>query len=108
MTTSKIRFIGHAMKWRDKINGNTYHSVRITRCKDGAVIVAPFQYGYGDQYRYSALNAMLEAGWIPKKYGAPQTHGGNLVCLYERENNYPIHWTVEDGLKRDVVANGKI
>ena len=31
------------------------------------------------------------------------------LCFdYERENNYPILWTVSDGLKRECVANGKL
>ena len=50
----KLQFICQAVKWFDKVNGNTYHSVRITRTEDGAVVVGQFQYGYGDQYRYTA------------------------------------------------------
>lgn len=86
----KYQFSVNAVKWFDKVNGNTYHSVRCVRHSDGAVVVGQFQYGYGDQYQYTALNAMLETGWLPEKYGEKQPHGGNLVYLYERENNYPI------------------
>ena len=60
----KIRFICNAVKWWDKVNGNTYHSVRVTRVSDGKTIVglhAPYEYGYGDQYRYTALAAMENA-----------------------------------------------
>ena len=28
-----IKYIAHCKKWRDTINGNTYHSVRITNTK---------------------------------------------------------------------------
>jgi len=103
----KIRFVAHAAKWFDRVNGNTYHSVRVTRCSDGKTIYCPFQYGYGDQYRYTALTAMRAARWIPKRYGEVQASGGTRVGSYERENDYPILWTVTKGLKRDCVANGK-
>lgn len=97
----KIRFICNAVRWFDKVNGNTYHSVRITRIDDGVTIVNQFQYGYGDQYRHTALMAMAQAGWIPEKYKKEPYN-------FERENEYPIMWNVKDGLKRECVANGII
>ena len=99
---NKIKFIGNAVRWFDKVNGNTYHSVRITIVSDGKVLACPFQYGYGDQYRETALMEMFANKWMPKKYNV------NNRYLYERENNYPISWNVTDGLKRDCVANGII
>jgi hypothetical protein len=107
----QIKFTVIAKKWFDKINGNTYHSVRCIRCSDGAVVVGPFQYGYGEHYRYTALTEMWRSGWLPKEYQLEK----NSKCVltkslfdYERENNYPILWTVSEGLKRDCVANGKL
>lgn len=91
-----------AKKWFDKVNGNTYHSVRCIRHEDGAVCYGQFQYGYGDQYRYTALEAMLTAGWLPEGY-----QDRNDIFKFERENDYPIIWTVSEGLKRDCVANGQ-
>lgn len=52
----------------------------------------------GNSYRQTALKAMQKAKWIPK----------GDVWLFERENNYPIYWTCSEGLKKDVVAHGKI
>lgn len=98
----KIQFICQAVKWFDKVNGNTYHSVRITRTSDGAVIVGQFQYGYGEQYKHTAMIAMFEAGWLPEQYTEPVN-----MYRFERENNYPIYWIVTDGKKRDCVANGQ-
>ena len=98
---SKIKFVANAVRWFDKVNGNTYHSVNITRVGDGEKIVHPMTYGYGDAYRQSALNAMNIHAWLPEKYNEENLY------LYERENNYPIMWNVTDGLKRDCVANGK-
>ena len=103
----KIKFVATAARWFDRVNGNTYHSVSVVRSSDGATIHCQFQYGYGDQYRATALQAMLEAGWLPKKYSGHAASGLNTVWSYERENNYPILWNVTDGLKRDCVANGK-
>jgi hypothetical protein len=102
----KIKFHAYATRWFDKVNGNTYHSVRITRCKDSITIAVPFQYGYGDMYRQTALDAMEAAGWLPKKYTGEEANGSHKNYMYERENNYPILWNVSDGLKRDCVANG--
>ena len=107
-TQRQIKYAAHAARWFDKANGSTYHSVRITRADTGETIAAPMQYGYGDHYRQTALALMLDAGWIPAKYGEKLPHGGTLAYSYERENNYPILWTVSDGLKRDCVANGKV
>lgn len=98
----KIKFIARAARWFDRINGNTYHSVKITRVKDDKTIYCPMQYSYGEQYKTTALQAMAKAKFLPVKY-----RGENRQYLYERENNYPILWTVLDGLKRDCIANGK-
>jgi len=102
----KIKFAGYAVKWFDKVNGNTYHSVRITKCSTGEQIACQFQYGYGDQYSHTALVAMAKAKWLPVKYRGENYRGHPNYFSYEMENNYPIMWTVTDGLKRDCVANG--
>ena len=101
MAKRRIKFIGEGVKWFDKVNGNTYHSVVVTRCRDGARIHCPFEYGYGDQYKQTALDAMARAKWLPVKY-----RGRDSVFLYERENDYPIAWSVSHGLKRECVAHG--
>ena len=107
MSKRTIKFVCDAAKWFDKINGNTYHSVRITRCRDNAVIVGEFQYGYGDQYKQTALAAMVKAKWLPVKYRGEDDRGSQHSYLYERENNYPIKWNCSHSLKRDAIANGK-
>ena len=99
---TQILFIANACTWRDKVNGNTYHSVRITRCSDGEELLVPYQYGYGEHYRQSSREAMLKAGWLPNTYNKDNAY------LYERENDYPILWNVSDGLKRDCVSNGSL
>lgn len=108
MKPREIKFTVNACRWFDKVNGNTYNSTRITRTKDGKVIVTPFQYGYGEYYKQAALEAMEKAGWLPKKYIGQEPNGMKHCYNYERENNYPILWNVSDGLKRDCVANGTL
>lgn len=103
----KYKFTAYAARWFDRANGNTYHSVRVVRHEDGATIVCPFQYGYGDCYRQTALESMNRNGWIPSDYSGPGELGRAALYDFERENGYPILWSVSDGLKRDCVANGK-
>ena len=97
----KIKFVGIAVLWRDKVNGNTYHSVQIHDCETGKVYYCPFEYGYGDQYRHTALKAMVEFHLLPEKYNS------NNCYLYEMENDYPISWVCNHSTKRDCVENGK-
>jgi hypothetical protein len=103
---NKIKFVANAVRWFDKANGNTYHSVNITRIEDGATIHCPFTYGYGEHYKQTALKAMLENKWMKFNH-LPGGYTIETLHLYERENNYPIMWNVTDGLKRDCIANGK-
>ena len=100
----KIKFVVTAARWFDRANGNTYHSARAVRMSDGAVLLCPLQYGYGDQYRHTALVAMADAKWLPVKYRGRHDNGAALAMSYEMDNNHPIVWNVTDGRKRDAVA----
>lgn len=104
---NKIKFVATAVRWFDKVNGNTYHSVQITRVKDGKTIYCPITYGYGEHYQQTALEAMEKAKWLPKEYRGQSEYGYKKYYHYERENNYPIMWSVTNGFKRDCVANGE-
>ena len=103
MKERKIKFMTIVRKWVDRVKGNTYHSVQVVRCRDGSTIVVPFRYGHGEHYKQTALAAMAHAKWLPVKYRPIDSQFG-----YERENNYPILWTVSHGLKRDCIANGQL
>jgi hypothetical protein len=108
---NKIKYICNAVKWFDKISGNTYHSVRITKCSNGETIVGrngPYEYGYADQYRYTALDAMAHAKWLPVKFRGNHDSGYPKAGAYERESNYPIMWNVSTGLKKEMIQNGTI
>ena len=104
--TRNIKFVCTAVKWFDKVNGNTYHSVKVERMRDGKILFGrPMEYGYGDQYRYTALDLMVGDKWIPPKYRGRHENGIKTSYLYERENNYPIVWNVRDGLKKEMINN---
>lgn len=98
----KILFVANVCLWRDRTYGNTYHSVRVTRCADGFEIVCPFTYGYGDHYKQTALEAMAGAGWLPARYCE-----GTEYMSYPRENEYPISWNTWEGTSSECKAHGK-
>jgi len=110
----KILFVCNAIKWFDRLNGNTYHSVRVTRTRDNKTITAPYSYGYGDSYQTTALELMFNANWFKnyKRKGDNLPVGNNYTIhslyMFERENNYPIMWNCSNGLKRDMIANSKM
>ena len=109
----QIKFVVIGKKWFDKANGNTYHSVRCVRCSDAAVVVAPFQYGYGSQYEQTALETMFDAGWFKhyrQKSKPREGYKFTKASLFrlEQENNYPILSIVSYGLKQECVDNGRL
>ena len=111
MKPRKIKFVCNAVRWFDKVNGNTYHSVRITKVSTGETIVGhhpPYQYGYEEAYRQTALETMIDKKWLPVKYRGRHENGYPIYMSYEQENNYPILWNVSDSLKREMIANGTL
>ena len=63
-----IDIIVTAKEWRDKTYGNSYFSAQIESTKDSKVYRLPYQYGYGDQYRYEAVKKLQEEGEIVLNY----------------------------------------
>jgi hypothetical protein len=57
----KYLYTIHGKLWFDKVNGNTYCSGRITRHSDGASVEYGREYGYGDQYKYIAIDRAIKA-----------------------------------------------
>lgn len=59
------------LKWWDAINGNTYHSVRMnipsSAYASGRIVDIRMQYGYGDQWQWTAVDALRKMGFtIPE------------------------------------------
>lgn len=96
-------------RWFDKVNGNSYFSVKITfpNIDDKGnitfnLIAIPFQYGYGNQWQYEVINLLAKYGFIPplKKYENGNTDYGYLS---DYERNGIVHWNDEGyGLKRNM------
>lgn len=64
-----------AKQWLDKINGNSYFSAIITinyGMEGESTIKVPFEYGYGDYYRFAAYKAITEQ--YPELKDVPMSH----------------------------------
>lgn len=93
-----------AKEWFDKVNGNSYFSARITidyGMESEQTICLPFQYGYDEQYIYSAHNELMKLDLVPNNTINP-------LWRYCKENNIILrnHKTT-NCLKRDVISFGK-
>lgn len=56
-----------AKEWFDRVNGNSYHSVRTVinyGMKDERALVSPFQYGYDSAYLQTAAKELQKAGLV--------------------------------------------
>ena len=70
--------------WFDKINGNTYHAVKIEA--NGKVIKhLPITYGYGNQYEQTALT------WL-KSYGLVSEETRHIYELREFADIYCVSY----------------
>lgn len=88
----------HAKEWFDKVNGNSYFSVRIYLDGELATIL-PFQYGYGGQFYYESIRALVASGKLPED-----------TSTYYLKHNYGIilHEVIErNQLQREVKNWGK-
>jgi hypothetical protein len=96
-----IRIVGK--RWFDKVNGNTYHSVRCY--VDGVLVCAvPWQYGYGDQYAWTGwLELVKQLKLEVKQYENGSTEPSWQWC---RDRGIDCEHEHHDGLKRDMVAWG--
>ena len=63
------KFIVVAKEWRDKVNGNSYFSAQIESTEYGSRYKTklPFQYGYGDQYKYEAVRELVKEKVLEEK-----------------------------------------
>lgn len=89
-------------RWRDKINGNTYHSARVY--VDGELVVAvPWQYGYGDQYVWSGWLALVELLNLDIER---HENGSESAWRWCERHGVKVDYDYVDGLKRDMIAWG--
>ena len=60
------QFIATTKEWRDKVNGNSYFSSVVKDLEGNIILQLPFQYGYGDQYKYEAVKELIKEGLLDK------------------------------------------
>jgi hypothetical protein len=64
------KYLIECFEWFDKLNGNSYHSVRINALTNkGEKLIAclPIEYGYGEQYKYTAYNYLIKKGLVKQE-----------------------------------------
>ena len=86
-----------AREWFDKINGNSYFSMRITinyQMKTEKSFSVPMQSGYGDHYRDVAFQELITRGYITK----PPT--GIVYWRYYMANNIIARHTKHENCKK--------
>lgn len=69
-------FMVQVCKWRDKVNGNTYHNV-IVILGDHHYLRSGFKYGYGNQYKETAVEM------LKKEYPGIEVDYEQIVPVYE-------------------------
>lgn len=76
-------------EWSDRINGNSYCSVRITNNETNEVVALPFEYGYGSYGNQRACKILRKNGEV----------------FYSLGDIADVH-KIAGCLKRDVIAWG--
>lgn len=80
-------------QWFDKINGNSYFSAQITLnygMKNEKTFYIPFQYGYGEQYKYTSFNKLIELGYVTAPLNMPvwsYCNDNKIILRYDMKNN---------------------
>lgn len=98
----QINIIG--ARWYDKINGNTYHTVKIsifnveTR-QEMILKTENLVCGYDDHYLQTSCKLLKEANIINKELSEAST----WKIFEALEATYKINYTITDGLKRDAL-----
>ena len=64
-----MKLLIEGFEWFDRINGNSYHTIRITDLNTNEVIFKSdcLNYGYGDQYRQTAYKELINMGLVEEK-----------------------------------------
>jgi len=97
----------NAYEWFDKVNGNSYFASVIVLnygLKTEKTVKLPFQYGYGDSYKYEALKELEIAGLIHgvKKY----SHGGSEdIYNFCQRNKIVIRTSKQQNCKKSDLKN---
>lgn len=96
-----------AYSWFDKVNGNSYFSAVVTiNCglNTEKTIKLPFQYGYGDHYRYEAFKALQDNNLI---HGVKKYDNGSDEGLYNfcQRNKITVRSSKQENCKKADLKN---
>lgn len=86
-----------AKKWFDKVHGNTYHSC-IVLVNGEEIGYAPFEYGYGEQYKQTALKLLQEQGYFNTGESYPNGYSKDdeVFAIFQRDNRETVKFYVID------------
>ena len=89
-------------EWFDRINGNSYFAGYVTinyGLKTEQTFVMPYQYGYGNQYEFEALQTINKETRIKLK---PNENSLSYFC---RENNIILRTNKQENcLKKELLS----
>lgn len=89
-------------EWRDKVNGNSYWSSRVSNSEGGVILTMPMQYGYGDHGLDETFKALARLQAFPSCEARFSVHSyceaHNIKYTYNKHENC---------LKRDVKSFGE-
>lgn len=91
----------HAYEWFDKINGNSYFAGIITvnrGLKDQKEFKMPFQYGYGEHYRYTAARILNDEKIINLPINTP-------LWKYCEDNKIKLYTSKTENCKQKQLKN---
>lgn len=99
----KIKTIDvNCLEWFDKVNGNSYFAGSVTLnygMKNETIINLPFQYGYGDHYKYKAFKALIDSGYIKD---AEKYSNGSMEVLWQycKRKNIILRASIKENCKK--------
>ena len=101
----KIKTIDvNAKEWFDRVNGNSYYSVRVTLnygTKTERTLVAPLQYGYGDCYMQTAYE-------LVKAYNGEEPRSNGVLWVWCKDNGVILRYNKQENVRKaEVDAFGK-
>ena len=77
--------------WFDKSGGNTYHAVSISANGKWLIDIG-MTYGYGDEYRFTALKFLKAFGIVSEE----------VKHIHELQDTVDLYITCKEGLKKDL------
>ena len=98
--SSKSRVTVQARKWFDRVNGNTYHAVKISIENGGEAETLKTNglvYGYGDHWQQTACELLEKAGY---KLNAATVKAINAAAGYEVQRGKNIKYGDFYGLRK--------